>query len=213
MIYTIKRFSALEQKEFDNNGISKKPENIVGDVFMEGIKLSEMWRSFENNKRVGVHTKHWINRMADRIFEIGEYHDGKFQSFFIPLDENPRRIPSEFTNFHKLFTKGRTYLNVMKDEVESISKLTRKGELKYAKKIQEQGGTMPTKDQWYIFKFIALTLSGQCADDSPWERMNEWERMPVDYKRKGPRFAHFADLQKKLEEIFVEFFGPNDFIK
>ena len=49
MIYSIKRFSAIQEKLF-----AKSPQFLIRDVYMEGIKLVEMWSSFTDARgRVG----------------------------------------------------------------------------------------------------------------------------------------------------------------
>jgi predicted CopG family antitoxin len=50
MIYKVKRFSQIIEKLF---GKSNEPINIVQDVYMETIKLVEMWRSFSDRKLWG----------------------------------------------------------------------------------------------------------------------------------------------------------------
>ena len=52
MIYSIKRFSAIQEKLFADS--SKSPQFLIRDVYMEGIKLVEMWSSFTDARgRVG----------------------------------------------------------------------------------------------------------------------------------------------------------------
>jgi hypothetical protein len=158
MIYSIKRFSQfIEEKLF---GISKNPENLTRDIYMEGIKLVEMWRSFEDKGKIGAYTLHWINRMATVIFVIRKNSKWcNYQSFFAPLDKN---IPREQVgNFAKTYSKGRSPEKVMQDELNYVLNLKENGEFKYKEVIESQGGfSMTPKEYIKFFKFLALSLSG-----------------------------------------------------
>ena len=211
MIYSIKRFSQfIEEKLF--SGKSKKPINIVKDVYMEGIKLVEMWRSFENRGKVGDYTLHWINRMADVIDKTGTGEEVLcYQLFFAPLDKNI--LKGEAGKLKKDYSKGRSPEKVMQDELDYVLNLKENGKFKYKEVIESQGGfSMTPKEYISFFKYIALSLSGQ-YNKGPWDDIGFLNRTNVDYQRNNKTFESPEKLQKFLEHLFVEYLGPNDFIQ
>lgn len=208
MIYSIKRFSAIQEKLF-----AKSPQFLIRDVYMEGIKLVEMWSSFTDARgRVGQHTPHWINLMSDKIFKIGESFEGRCQNFFVPLDPVPSKLPPSTTKFYKDYSGGRKPEEIMRDEINFVCTMTRNGEVKYANQIKKQGGVSRTpEDYLYFFKYLALSLSGQYSG-GPWDNIYLIQSTPVNYKRQGPKFRDFKQLQDTLQGLFVKYLGPNDFI-
>ena len=212
MIYSIKRFSRIiEEKLF---GKSNEPIRIVQDVYMETIKLVEMWRSFSNNKgEVGVNTPHWINHLTNKLWYIGKPEPYNYQSFFAPLDENTTNLKGEVGKFGKDYAKGRSPEKIVEDEIEYVLNLKAGGQNKYKNVIESQEGiSVSPKDYLYFFKFLALSLSGQYTG-GPWDNVGFIKRTKVDYSRIGHNFRDKLELQKYLEHLFVEYLSPNDFIK
>lgn len=212
MIYAVKRFSKyLEEKLF---GESNKPINVIKDVYMETIKLVEMWRSFSDNKgRVGVNTPHWINHMADKLWYIGEGFEDNYQTFFMPFDKQVSKIQGQLGKFGRDYSKGRSPEKIIEDEINSVLCLKEGGINKYKKVIESQRGiSRSPKDYLYFFKYLALSLSGQYTG-GPWDNVGFIERTSVDYSEIGYKFKNKEELQRYLEHLFVEYLGPNDFIK
>lgn len=209
MIYTIKRLSRIiEEKLF---GISNDPLNINQDVYMETIKLVEMWRSFSDNKgNTGVNTIHWINHLSDKLWFVGKYFNFKFQGFFAPLDEN--NIKGKEGEFKRKYSNGRSPEKIIEDEINYVLNLKEGGVNKYKSVINFQGGiSRKPEDYLYFFKYLALSLSGQYTG-GPWDNVSFIERTNVDYTKQGLKFKGKEELQKYLEHLFVEYLGPNYFI-
>lgn len=205
MIYIIKRFSQILQEKIF--GVSNSPENIIKDVYMEGIKLIEMWNTYSKD------SPHWINHMSEKMYLIGKNNGDKFQSFFCPIDFHRRKdTPSKILEFSDKYSKGRTPEEIIKDEVNFVCNMTRSGKKKYANQIKIQGGiSRSPSDYIYFFKYIALSLSGQYSG-GPWDNVRFIEKTEVNYKNQGLKFNNHKDLQKFLSSLFIEFLGPNGYI-
>lgn len=208
MIYKVKRFSQIIEKLF---GKSNEPINIVQDVYMETIKLVEMWRSFSDNKgNYGVNTPHWINHLTTIIYNINNNNDWcTYQTFFAPLDGNS--FKGKEGEFKRKYSKGRSPEKIIEDEINYVLNLKESGVNKYKKVIESQKGiSRSPKDYLYFFKYLAL--SGQYTG-GPWDNTNFIERTNVDYTKRGLKFNSPSELQRYLEHLFVEYLGPNDFIE
>ena len=209
MIYKVKRFSQfIKEKLF---GVSKEPINIVKDVYMEGIKLIEMWRSFENRGKVGDYTLHWINRMTTVIYTMCSNEDWYcYQLFFAPLDKNT--LKGEAGKLKKDYSKGRSPEKVIQDELDYVLNLKENGKFKYKEVIESQGGfSITPKEYISFFKYLALSLSGQ-YNKGPWDDIGFINRTNVKYANDTTKFKNKEELQKFLEHLFVEYLGPNDFM-
>lgn len=203
MIYIIKRFSQILQEKLF--GVSNSSENIIRDVYMEGIKLVEMWTTDSKD------TPHWMNHMSEKIYLIGKNNNWKFQSFFIPIDKNIKD-PLKISDFSGKYSKGRTPEEIIKDEIDFVCNMKRSGEKKYAKQIKIQGGiSRSPSDYIYFFKYIALSLSDQYSG-GPWDDVRFIEKTKVNYKNQGLKFNNYKDLQKFLSGLFIKFLGPNEYI-
>lgn len=210
MIYKVKRFSQIIEKLF---GKSNEPINVVQDVYMETVKLVEMWRSFSDNQgRFGVNTPHWINHLTDKMWYVGKPYNFNYQSFFAPLDNNINNIKGDVGVFGRDYSKGRSPEKIIENEINSVLNLKEGGANKYRSTINSQKGISRTpKDYLYFFKYLALSLSGQYSG-GPWDNTNFIDRTNINYSTIGYKINGKEELQRYLEHLFVEYLGPNDFI-
>lgn len=209
MKYKIKRFSSILLEKL----FGSKPEEINGDIFMEGIKINEMWRTFTDNEgHEGVNTEHWVNHMAEKIWRVGDYFKGKYQCFFAPLDDSELRF--SVGNFKNKYAKGRSSKEIMKDEINHVLTMKESGKNKYNDVIKAQGGLSGDIDFYiHLFKYIALSFSGQYKGDDPIGSDYYFiESTKVNYDKIGPRFNSPRDLQNFLQQLFVNYLGPNDYL-
>ena len=133
-------------------GESNKAQHTYEAIFMEGIKLLELW--FLND---GRDNDHWLGIMVDNIegTKECEYYP---QWFFALLDEE-KNVSSKLSLIKRKINLSPT--KIIDRVMKRLLKEKAGGQLKYEAVLREQFKDKDPEDYIQFFKFLAMYLTGQ----------------------------------------------------